>query len=52
MGREFCCVLGGGPAWTESSEKSSDVLTPDIVKNWIAKSKEVSLSSGVLVQHP
>ena len=35
-------VLGGGPAWTESGEKSSDVLTPDIVKNWIAKSKEVS----------
>ena len=35
-------VLGGGPEWTESQEKSSDVLTPEIVKGWIAKSKEVS----------
>ncbi|PIL23552.1 hypothetical protein GSI_14865 [Ganoderma sinense ZZ0214-1] len=34
-------VLGGGPEWTESQEKSSDVLTPEIVKGWIAKSKEV-----------
>ena len=43
-------VLGGGPDWTESGEKSSDVLTPDIVKGWIAKSKEVSVRflSGVL----
>ena len=42
-------VLGGGPDWTESGEKSSDVLTPDIVKGWIAKSKEVSVRfpSGV-----
>ena len=45
-------VLGGGPAWTESSEKSSDVLTPDIVKNWIAKSKEVSPSSDVFARRP
>ena len=37
-------VLGGGPEWTESQEKSSDVLTPEIVKGWIAKSKEVSVS--------
>ena len=35
-------VLGGGPEWTESMEKSADVHTPEIVKGWIAKSKEVS----------
>ena len=37
-------VLGSGPDWAESQEKSSDVLTPEIVKGWIAKSKEVSVS--------
>lgn len=35
-----------GPAWTESSRKPAppgDELTVDILKNWIAKSKEVGL---------
>lgn len=35
-------VLGAGPEWTERPDKSEDVLTPEIVKGWIAKSKEVS----------
>lgn len=35
-------VLGGGPDWTENHEKNQDVLTPEIVKGWIAKSKQVS----------
>lgn len=35
-------VLGGGPEWAESPEKSQDVLTPEVVKGWIAKSKQVS----------
>ena len=37
-------VLGTGPEWTERPDKSDDVLTPEIVKGWIAKSKEVSVS--------
>ncbi|KAI1788674.1 hypothetical protein LXA43DRAFT_1024605 [Ganoderma leucocontextum] len=41
-------VLGGGPEWTESQEKTSDVLTPDIVKGWIAKSKETHYSTTTL----
>nr|VWP00911.1 Cellulose-growth-specific protein [Ganoderma boninense] len=41
-------VLGGGPEWTESQEKSSDVLTPEIVKGWIAKSKETHYSTTTL----
>ena len=36
-------VLGTGPEWTERPDKSDDVLTPEIVKGWIAKSKEVSV---------
>ena len=44
-------VLGGGPEWTESQEKSSDVLTPEIVKGWIAKSKEVSSQSCTRLVH-
>lgn len=35
-------VLGGGPEWAESPDKSQDVLTPEVVKGWIAKSKQVS----------
>ncbi|EJF57371.1 hypothetical protein DICSQDRAFT_163437 [Dichomitus squalens LYAD-421 SS1] len=41
-------VLGGGPEWTESQDKSSDVLTPEIVKGWIAKSKETHYSTTTL----
>ncbi|KAH9941573.1 uncharacterized protein BXZ73DRAFT_88090 [Epithele typhae] len=41
-------VLGGGPEWTEHSEKSADVLTPEIVKGWIAKSKETHYSTTTL----
>lgn len=37
-------VLGTGPDWTERPDKSEDVLTPEVVKNWIAKSKDVSAS--------
>lgn len=37
-------VLGAGPKWTERTDKSEDVLTPEVVKGWIAKSKEVSNS--------
>ena len=37
-------ILGAGPEWTERPDKSEDVLTPEIVKGWIAKSKEVSVS--------
>lgn len=41
-------VVTSGPAWTETSEKSmpssqlADQLTPEVVKGWITKSKEVS----------
>ncbi|KAI0739062.1 hypothetical protein C8Q80DRAFT_1203747 [Daedaleopsis nitida] len=41
-------VLGAGPAWTERAEKSEDVLTPEIVKGWIAKSKETHYSTTTL----
>ncbi|KZT04492.1 uncharacterized protein LAESUDRAFT_682687 [Laetiporus sulphureus 93-53] len=33
-------IVSGGPEWTERHEKSSDELTPEIIKNWIARSKE------------
>jgi hypothetical protein len=40
-------VVNGGPAWTDASGKQkqplTDHLTPDVVKGWIAKSKEVSM---------
>lgn len=35
-------VLSTGPKWTERQEKSPDPLTAEVVKSWIAKSKEVS----------
>lgn len=40
-------VAGGGPDWCEKDSKDSknteeDELTPDIVKEWIRKSKDVS----------
>ncbi|KAI0631021.1 hypothetical protein C8Q77DRAFT_178317 [Trametes polyzona] len=41
-------VLGGGPEWAESPEKSQDVLTPEIVKGWIAKSKQTHYSTTTL----
>ncbi|KAI0764588.1 hypothetical protein BD413DRAFT_168918 [Trametes elegans] len=41
-------VLGGGPEWTESAEKSQDVLTPEIVKGWVAKSKQTHYSTTTL----
>ena len=36
-------IVARGPEWTETREKAIDELTPDIVRGWIAKSKEVSL---------
>jgi hypothetical protein len=41
-------VMSSGPKWTEGNEKKidDDQLTPDVVKSWIAKSKEVSTHSG------
>lgn len=38
-------VVSVGPDWCESKDKlpqSEDELTPEIVKSWIAKSREVS----------
>jgi hypothetical protein len=35
-------IVARGPEWTESREKVIDELTPEIVKGWIAKSKQVS----------
>lgn len=34
-------IVSNGPKWTERTEKSSDELTPEIVKAWVQKSKEV-----------
>lgn len=34
-------IVARGPAWTENKEKPIDELTPEIVRGWIAKSKEV-----------
>ena len=36
-------IVAKGPEWTESREKAIDELTPEIVRSWIARSKEVSL---------
>ena len=36
-------IVSTGPKWTEKYEKSSDELTPEIVKAWIAKSKQVRI---------
>lgn len=43
-------VVASGPAWTEMNEKKSlgDQLTPEIVKGWITKSKEVNTLSGAV----
>lgn len=40
-------IVARGPEWTESREKVIDELTPEVVKAWIAKSKEVSRHSCV-----
>jgi hypothetical protein len=36
-------IVSSGPEWTEASRDKSlvDELTPEIVKSWVAKSKEV-----------
>jgi hypothetical protein len=36
-------IVSSGPKWTENNEKKAleDQLTQDVVKGWIAKSKEV-----------
>ena len=40
-------IVSSGPEWTEASRDKSlvDELTPEIVKNWVAKSKEVLRNS-------
>ena len=36
-------IVSSGPEWTETSQDKTlvDELTPEIVKGWVAKSKEV-----------
>lgn len=34
-------IVASGPEWTDRHEKQADELTPEVVKGWIAKSKEV-----------
>ncbi|KAG6830543.1 hypothetical protein H0H87_007742 [Tephrocybe sp. NHM501043] len=43
-------VVSSGPAWTVASEKRvlSDELTPDVVTNWVAKSKDASQPTTTL----
>lgn len=43
-------VVTSGPAWTETNKKkpTGDQLTPEVVKGWIEKSKEVNRLSGVV----
>lgn len=38
-------IVSSGPAWTNLNEKKivTDELTPDVVKTWMEKSREVSL---------
>ena len=36
-------IVGGCTDWTQRHEKVTDELTPEIVKGWIAKSKEVCI---------
>lgn len=38
-------IVAKGPEWTESREKVIDELTPEIVRNWISRSKEVCTCS-------
>jgi len=45
-------AVTSGPAWTETAEKEkkpiTDQLTPEVVKGWIAKSKETSQATTTL----
>ncbi|KAG5732348.1 hypothetical protein E4T56_gene11556 [Termitomyces sp. T112] len=43
-------VVSSGPAWAAGSEKRvlSDELTPDVVTNWVEKSKDVSQPTTTL----
>ncbi|KAG6918363.1 hypothetical protein DXG01_015015 [Tephrocybe rancida] len=43
-------VVSSGPAWTAASEKKvlTDELTPDVVTNWVAKSKDASQPTTTL----
>ncbi|EMD35524.1 hypothetical protein CERSUDRAFT_85481 [Gelatoporia subvermispora B] len=41
-------IVGGCPDWTQRHEKVPDELTPEIVKGWIAKSKETNPSTTTL----
>ena len=34
-------VISSGPKWTEPKTYGKDELTPEVVKSWMAKSKEV-----------
>lgn len=45
-------IVARGPEWTESREKVIDELTPEVVRAWIAKSKEVSTSRTPLLDIP
>ncbi|GBE90273.1 hypothetical protein SCP_2000160 [Sparassis crispa] len=38
-------IVNAGPEWADRHEKSVDELTPEIVKSWISKSKEVRCPS-------
>ena len=44
-------IVSSGPEWTEVSQDKTvvDELTPDIVKGWVAKSKEVRKRLASLV---
>ncbi|CAL1699257.1 unnamed protein product [Somion occarium] len=35
-------IVSTGPKWTERTDKSTNELTPEVVKGWVAKSKEAN----------
>ncbi|KIP04716.1 hypothetical protein PHLGIDRAFT_75451 [Phlebiopsis gigantea 11061_1 CR5-6] len=41
-------IVAKGPEWTESREKVIDELTPEIVRNWISRSKEGNQATTTL----
>ncbi|THH29743.1 hypothetical protein EUX98_g4426 [Antrodiella citrinella] len=41
-------IVTGGPEWTDNAEETKDELTADVVKGWIAKSKEAAHSTTTL----
>ncbi|GJE85225.1 hypothetical protein PsYK624_013030 [Phanerochaete sordida] len=41
-------IVAKGPEWTEIREKAIDELTPEIVRGWIAKSKEANQATTTL----